>query len=93
MPFIALGDSQASRVVELPGFKGSSVSSFWLTVNRKIKSRLLWQLTAVFRERISDNVTSKVMFHQVNSNLSTGVSVNLDYLLLAAVEKRELVYK
>ena len=30
-------------------------------------------------------------FNQVNSNLSTGVLVNLDYLLLAAVEKRELV--
>ena len=26
MSFIALGDSQASKVVELPGFKGSSVS-------------------------------------------------------------------
>ena len=38
-------------------------------------------------------LTSKVMFHQVNSNLSTGVSVNLDYLLLAAVEKRELADK
>ena len=36
-------------------------------------------------------LTSKVVFHQVNSNLSTGVSVNLDYVLVAAVEKRELV--
>ena len=36
-------------------------------------------------------LTLKVMFHQVNSNLSTSVSVNLDYLLLAAVEKRQLV--
>ena len=33
------------------------------------------------------------MSHQVSSNLSTGVSVNLDYLLLAAVEKRELADK
>ena len=29
MSFIALGDSQASKAVELPGFKGSYVS-FWL---------------------------------------------------------------
>ena len=40
-------------------------------------------------------LTLKVMFHQVNSSLSTSVSVNLDYLLLAAaaVEKGELVDK
>ena len=30
---------------------------------------------------------------EVKSSLSTSVSVNLDYLLLAAVEKRELVDK
>ena len=35
-------------------------------------------------------LTSKIMFHQVGSNLSTGVSVNLEYLLLIAVEKREV---
>ena len=36
----------------------------------------------------------KVMFHKVNSNISTSsVSVNQDYLLVAAVEKRELVDK
>ena len=38
-------------------------------------------------------LTLKVMFHQVNSSLSASVTVNLDYLLLAAVEKRELVDK
>ena len=36
-------------------------------------------------------LTLKVMFHQANSSLSTSVSVNLHYLLLAAVEERELV--
>ena len=41
----------------------------------------------------SHGFTLKVIFHQVNSNLSASVSVNLDYLLLAAVVKRELVDK
>ena len=60
----------------------------------KIKSRLLRQLTAVFREReLVTTLTSKVIFHQVNSNLSASISMNLDYLLLTAVEKRELVDK
>ena len=38
-------------------------------------------------------LTVKVMFHQVNLNLSTNVSAILYYLLLAAVQKRELVDK
>ena len=38
-------------------------------------------------------LTLKVMFHQVNSSLSSSVSVNLDFLLLAAVDKRELIDK
>ena len=39
------------------------------------------------------SLTLKVIFHQVNSNLSASVSVNLDYLLLAVVVKREFVDK
>ena len=60
----------------------------------KIKSGLPRQRTAMFREReLVTTLTSKVIFYQVNSNLSASVSVNLDYLFLAAVEKRELVDK
>ena len=92
MSFTALGGSQASKVVELPGFQGQLC--LVLTVTGKIKNRLLRELTAVFREReLVTTLTLKAMFHQVNSNLSTSVSVNLDYLLIAAVEKRELVEK
>ena len=35
MSFIALGDSQASKVVQLPGFKGSSVSGEASDCDRK----------------------------------------------------------
>ena len=48
---------------------------------------------SVWRERIGNNPYVKGHLPPVNSNLSASVSVNLDYLLLAAVEKRERVDK
>ena len=51
-------------------------------MTENMKSRLFRQLTAVFRERGSvAKLTLKVTFHEVNSSLSTNVSVNLDYYI------------